>query len=356
MCSTWGVRWDGQAVDADAGALPGVAGLVRSVQTPEFAGVTFHEVLAKSALSKVPAASAMPFRWTVNPWRGCTHACFYCYARGSHAWLELDTGVGFDTQVVVKTNIVEVLRSELARRSWRREQVALGTNTDPYQRAEGRYRFMPGIIEALASSGTPFSLLTKGTLLRRDIPILVEAASAVPVGLGLSIAIGDPALHASLEPGTPSPAARLDVVRAITDAGLRCGVMVAPVLPWITDSTDDLDVLLGRIAAAGATGATVLPLHLRPGAREWYLGWVERHRSDLLPRYQALYAGGSYAAGWYRDRLAARVAPLLARHGLDRAGIRVLEGGREVDGFPAGSLPDVVAPARTPEVEQPALF
>lgn len=265
-------------MDADEGVLAGVPGLVRTVRTPDFAGVTFHEVLAKSALSKVPAASSMPFRWTVNPWRGCTHACFYCYARGSHAWLELDTGVGFDTQLVVKTNVVDVLRAELARPSWRHEQVALGTNTDPYQRAEGRYRFMPGIIEALAGSGTPFSLLTKGTLLRRDLPLLVEAARSVPVGLGVSVAIGDPALHASLEPGTPSPSARLDVVRAITDAGLRCGVMVAPVLPWLTDSTDDLDALLGCIAAAGASGATVLPLHLRPGAREWYLGWVRRER------------------------------------------------------------------------------
>ncbi|HZG98344.1 MAG TPA: Rv2578c family radical SAM protein [Nocardioidaceae bacterium] len=350
------MRWDGQAIDADGAALPGVAGAVRTVQTPEFAGVTFHEVLAKSALSKVPAASSMPFRWTVNPWRGCTHACFYCYARGSHAWLELDTGVGFDTQVVVKTNVVEVLRAELARPSWRHEQVALGTNTDPYQRAEGRYRFMPGIIEALASSGTPFSLLTKGTLLRRDIPLLVDAATAVPVGMGMSIAIGDPSLHASLEPGTPSPSARLDVVREVTDAGLPCGVMVAPVLPWVTDSTDDLDALLARIAAAGATGATVLPLHLRPGAREWYLGWVGRNRPDLLARYEALYANGAYAATWYRDRLAARVAPLLARHGLDRAGIRVIEGGRAVDGFPAGSLPDVIAAPRAPSVEQPALF
>src|SRR4028118_443268 len=117
MCSTEPVRWDGQAISTDGAQLPGVAGAVRTVRTPEFAGVTFHEVLAKSALSKVPAASSMPFRWTVNPWRGCTHACFYCYARGSHAWLELDTGVGFDTQVVGKPNVVEALPAERARPS-----------------------------------------------------------------------------------------------------------------------------------------------------------------------------------------------------------------------------------------------
>jgi DNA repair photolyase len=132
--------------------------------------------------------------------------------------------------------------------------------------------------------------------------------------------------------------------------------MVAPVLPWITDSADDLDALLGRIAAAGATGATVLPLHLRPGAREWYLGWIGRNRPDLSARYEALYAKGAYAAGWYRDRLTARVGPLLARHGLDRAGIRMVEGGRAVDGFPAGSLPDVAVATPATAVEQPALF
>lgn len=335
------MRWDNQTLAApDAGALPGLArmsGLLRTVQTPDFAGVTFYEVAAKSVLNAVPAVSAMPFRWTVNPWRGCTHACFYCYARGSHAWLELDTGIGFDTQVVVKTNVAEVLRRELARPSWRHEQVALGTNTDPYQRAEGRYRLMPGIISALAESGTPLSILTKGTLLRRDLPLLTAASRDVGVGLGVSIAIGDPALHRSLEPGTPSPRARLDLVRAIRDAGLPCGVMVAPVLPWLTDSAEALDALLGLIAAAGATGATVLPLHLRPGAREWYFGWLRDHRPDLVTRYVHLYAGGAYAAKWYPRILAERVRPLLDRHHLGRAGTRSVGEGE----FPSGSVPTV---------------
>jgi len=203
------MRWDAQVLEPpespEAPVLPGLArmpGLLRTVQPPEFAGVTFYEVAAKSALNAVPAASAMPFRWTVNPWRGCTHACFYCYARGTHAWLELDTGTGFDTQVVVKTNVVEVLRRELRRPSWRQEQVALGTNTDPYQRAEGRYRLMPGIITALAESGTPVSILTKGTLLRRDLPLLAAVAREVGVGLGVSIAIGpSPLPGARISPG-----------------------------------------------------------------------------------------------------------------------------------------------------------
>jgi DNA repair photolyase len=183
------MRWDGQQIATEAdGALPGLArmaGLLRTVRTPEFAGITFHEVAARSVLNKVPEASSMPFRWTVNPFRGCSHACTYCYARSTHRYLDMDTGADFDSQIIVKVNAVEVLRRELAKPSWTHEQVALGTNTDPYQRAEGRYRLMPGIIRELADSGTPMSILTKGTLLRRDLPLLAAAAQQVPVSLGI---------------------------------------------------------------------------------------------------------------------------------------------------------------------------
>src|SRR3954452_12525189 len=179
-----------------------------------------------------------------------------CFARGTHEWLELDSGQDFDQQIVVKTNLVEVLRRELARPTWKREHVAMGTNTDPYQRAEGRYRLMPGVIDALARSGTPFSILTKGTLLRRDLDRLAEAATRVPVGLGVSMAIWDDDLHASLEPGVPSPRARLDLVRAYAEAGLPCGVFLAPVLPGLTDGVEHLDATLAAIADAGATGVT----------------------------------------------------------------------------------------------------
>ena len=173
------MRWDAQKLDLDEPTtlpgLPTVRGLLRRVQVPEFPNLTFHEVRAKSGLNAVPKDSAMPFGHTINPYRGCSHACVYCFARGTHEWLELDTGADFDQQIVVKTNIVDVLRRELARPSWQREHVALGTNTDPYQRAEGRYQLMPGIIGALARSGTPFSVLTKGTLARRDVPQIGRA-------------------------------------------------------------------------------------------------------------------------------------------------------------------------------------
>jgi DNA repair photolyase len=264
-----------------------------------------------------------------------------CFARNTHTYLDLDAGRDFDTQVVVKVNAVEVLKGQLRSKRWRREHVAMGTNTDPYQRAEGRYRLMPGIIGALADSGTPFSILTKGTVLSRDIPLLARAASAVPVGIGVSLALLDRELQAVLEPGTPSPQARLELVRRVRDAGLPCGVFVAPVLPKLTDSEERLDALLASIAAAGATGVTVLPLHLRPGAREWFGRWLVRERPDLVDDYRKLYARGSYVDSRYRRWLTARIEPLLRKHGLDARGKRDAVGvpGDDEGLWPEGSLP-----------------
>jgi DNA repair photolyase len=285
-----------------------------------------------------------------------------CFARKTHEWLELDSGSDFDTQIVVKTNVADVLRREVGRASWKREHVALGTNTDPYQRAEGRYRLMPGVIDALARSGTPFSILTKGTLLTRDLPLLSAASADVPIGLGVSLAIWDDDLHRSLEPGTPSPRARLELVRRIADAGLPCGVFLAPVLPGLTDQRDHLERAIAAVAAAGATGVTVLPLHLRPGAREWFTTWLSREHPRLVARYRGLYGRGAYVPAEYRDWLSARVAPMLAAHGLDRhtgGAARGIDGGLPGDesaSFPHGSLPDrsVAIAART-EPEQLAL-
>jgi len=315
------MRWQGQELGVpDAGALPGLEhlnGLVRSVTTPDFSGVTFHEVMAKSALNHVPGASAMPFDWTVNPYRGCSHACVYCFARGTHEYLEFDAGRDFDSQIVVKINVAEVLRRELARGSWAREPVALGTNTDPYQRAEGRYRLMPGIVSALADSGTPFSILTKGSLLRRDLPLLQEAAASVPVTIAMSIAVFDETLQKLVEPGTPTTAARLETVRAATDAGFRVTVFLMPIMPHLTDSVPALDEALRRIKEAGATRVVYGALHLRPGVKPWFLQWLQREHPELLSSYLGLYPGAStYAPKAYRSWLAKRVNPLLRMHGL----------------------------------------
>ncbi|MHC2998325.1 Rv2578c family radical SAM protein [Microbacterium sp. HJ5] len=327
------MRWQGQELGvADAAALPGLEhlnGLVQSVTTPEFAGVTFHEVLAKTALNHVPGASAMPFDWTVNPYRGCSHACVYCFARGTHEYLELDAGRDFDSQVIVKINVAEVLEKELRRRSWNREPVMLGTNTDPYQRAEGRYRLMPGIVSALTDSGTPFSILTKGTLLRRDLPLLREAAASVRVSLAMSIAVFDDALQHLIEPGTPTAAARLETVRAATEAGFHVTVFLMPILPHLTDSIAAIDDALTRIKAAGATRVVYGALHLRPGAKQWFMQWLGEQHPELVSSYLGLYPGASATAPKaYRAWLAKRVRPLLRVHGLD---------GRAEDDHPRGT-------------------
>lgn len=312
------MRWQGLGVDFDDGALPGLdrAGFVRTVSTPEFEGVTFHEVLCKSALNRVPPESRLPFAWTINPMRGCSHACRYCFARPTHEYLDLDAGSDFDSQIVVKTNVAAVLRRELARRSWRREQVAHGTNTDRYQRAEGRYRLMPGIIRALTESATPFSILTKGTLMRRDLSVLALAAQRVEVGIAVSLAIHDPELQRAVEPGTPTPTARLDLIRTFADAGFRVSVLVAPVIPYLTDSERHLGELLAAIAAAGAAGVTAFPMHLRGSTRGWFLSWLAAEHPALVRRYRQLYGRGAYVSPEYVAWLRARIDPLILRHGL----------------------------------------
>ena len=329
MCSNVVVRWNGQRPESIAtDALPGLesteatlalSGLVRSVRPPEFAGLTFHEVLAKSALNRVPGGGGpLPFGWTINPYRGCSHACVYCFARPTHEYLDLDTGRDFDAQVVVKLNVAEVLARELARPAWNRDPVALGTNTDPYQRAEGRYALMPGIIEALAERGTPFSILTKGTLLRRDLPLLQRAAEQVPVDLSMSIAIYDRDLQQSIEPGTPTTDARLATVAAAVAAGFAPSVFLMPLLPDLTDTRAHLDEAFTRIRAVGARSVAHSSLRLGPGVREWFFAWLEREHPDRVERYRVLYADGPYPPKAYREWLRHRVEEACRRHGLEQ--------------------------------------
>lgn len=325
MCSTVIMRWERQKIDCDEGTLPGlslselapISGHLRSISLPSFSGVTFHEVLAKSVLNQVPPSSGMPFRWSINPYRGCSHACVYCFARGSHRYLDFDTGSDFDSQIVVKTNAAEVLAKEVLVPSWQHEQVALGTNTDPYQRAEGRYQLMPGIIDVLARSRTPFSILTKGTLLRRDMPLLSEVSKKVPVSLAMSIAVGDAHVQSLSEPGVPSVKARLQTVATARDAGLEVRVFLMPILPYLADSVRHLYPLLRQIHDAGAASVLYAPLHLRKHVKPWFMEWLGEHYPEAVPLYRQLYPGtASTASKEYRRELAARIIPIIEGLGL----------------------------------------
>ncbi|OKK22496.1 radical SAM protein [Streptomyces sp. CB00455] len=321
------MRWD-NLTDDDAGNTPGgpVAGpaalfgagavVTRTIDTPEFRGITFHEVRARSIVNRVPGASRMPFEWTVNPYRGCSHACVYCFARKTHSYLDLDTGLGFDSQIVVKTNAPDLLRRELGSRRWTGAHIAMGTNVDCYQRAEGRYRLMPGIIEALRDHANPFSILTKGTLILRDLPLLQQAAAVTDVGICVSVGFTDPGLWRTVEPGTPSPAARLNAIRTLTDAGIECGVLMAPVIPFLGDAPEQLRETVRSVAASGATSVTPLVLHLRPGAREWFTAWLAQRHPHLVERYERMYAGGSYAPTWYQRQITRQVHQLAAEFGI----------------------------------------
>ncbi|QRX96507.1 Rv2578c family radical SAM protein [Streptomyces noursei] len=308
------MRWDN--LGESPSALFGRDAVTRTVDTPEFRGITFHEVRARSIVNRVPGASRMPFEWTVNPYRGCSHACVYCFARKTHSYLDLDTGLDFDSQIVVKVNAPDLLRRELAGPRWRGDHIAMGTNVDCYQRAEGRYALMPGIIAALRDHANPFSILTKGTLILRDLELLRQAAEVTDIGISVSVGFLDQALWRTVEPGTPAPGRRLDVVRTLTAHGIPCGVLMAPVIPFLSDAPEQLRATVRAIAEAGADSVTPLVLHLRPGAREWFLTWLSHHHPHLVRRYEALYAGGSYAPTWYQRRITRQVHELAAEYDL----------------------------------------
>jgi DNA repair photolyase len=460
------MRWDALKIEEDATRqLPGYRepATVRTFDAPEAMDIRFYEVRAKSALNRVPKASRMPFRWTVNPYRGCTHACVYCldgetevllgdggrrrladlrpgdrivgtelvgserryvvtevlahwqtlkpayrvtladgaslvasadhrflarggwrqvtgnapggrrrrlsasdqllgpgpgaahapsagdpvgssrglwvdsiepldeervlfdvttgtgdfvangvvshncFARPTHEYLDLSAGRDFEREIVVKVNAPEALRAQLSRPSWKREHVALGTNTDPYQWVEGRYRLMPGIWEALRDSGTPCSVLTKSPLLLRDVELLKELADGVGFTANLSVPTLDERAWRSTEPHTPHPRARLEAVGELNRAGVPTGILIAPLMPGINDSPQQVERILELAAEAGATGVGGLHLHLRGAVRGIFLDWLRSQRPDLAPRYEELYAKGAYAPRAERERVAALV-------------------------------------------------
>jgi DNA repair photolyase len=286
------MRWDEQRVENDL-RLPGVGDgtVVRTFDAPEAMGINFHEVRARSALNHVPGGR-YGFNYTVNPFRGCTHACTFCFARSTHTFLEFNAGRDFEREIVVKVNVPELLRAELARPSWKRDLVALGTNTDPYQWVESRYRFMPEILAALEAADTPVSVLTKSPLALRDIDLYERMAKRLPVSVNLSVPTLDEDAWRATEPHTPSPSARLDAVAQLRSRGIDSGVLIAPLMPGINDDPDQVQPIIDRAKEAGATFLGGVALHLRGEVRDVFFAWLEAKRPDLLPRYEKLYANG----------------------------------------------------------------
>jgi DNA repair photolyase len=341
------MRWDNlrlveqQPTSGLTASLFGQGAVVRRFDTPEFRGITFYEVRARTIINRVPESSRVPFRWTINPYRGCTHACFYCFARNTHTYLDLDYGEDFNSQIVVKVNAGDLLRKELAGSSWQGEHIAMGTNVDPYQRAEGRYRLMRDILEALRDAANPFSILTKGSLILRDLDLLGECVTKADVGANVSVGFVDRDLWRSLEPGTPSPTKRLEVCSKLNEVGVPCGVLMAPIIPFLSDSPAHLAETVRAIAESGASHVSPIVLHLRTGAREWFMAWLGEHHPGLVPKYDQLYRRSAYAPKAYQEAIAGRVQELAAGFGMERHGprearsIRGTLAGRRPSGTPA---------------------
>jgi DNA repair photolyase len=240
-----------------------------------------------------------------------------CFARKTHTYLDLDYGEDFDRRIVVKVNAPELLRKELARPRWQGEHIAMGTNVDTYQRAEGRYRLMRGILAGMHEFANPFSILTKGTLMLRDVDLLQRCAEVTDVATNYSVGTVDEALWRAIEPGTPSPRRRLDAVRTLNEAGIPCGVLMAPIIPFISDDDAHLEATVRAIAASGATHVAPIVLHLRKGgSREWWMAWLKRHRPDLLPRYRELYGDRAYAPKEYQRAVSDTVHDLARSFGV----------------------------------------
>jgi DNA repair photolyase len=298
-------RW--KAADDGEPALFAVDDLlVPEIGTGRMSGLEFLHVTAKRILNHVPTQSRAPANWTINVYRGCSHACRYCFARPTHEYLGLNIGDDFDRKIVVKINAVEKLRAELADPRWQHEPVAMGTNTDPYQRAEAKYRLTRGVLEALTEHSTPFSILTKSPLVTRDLDVLLAAAEELDVSVNFSIATLDERVWRATEPGAPNPRRRVEAMAKLSAAGIRTGALMMPILPGLSDAPQQLRETVAAIDAAGGRLLGIGPLHLRPGVREHFLGWLGEHDPELHRDYIRRYASSDYAPKRYVDELYAR--------------------------------------------------
>lgn len=310
------LRWT-LAESEESGALfPDERKAERHVGKGAYAGMEFLHVNARTIINTVPEASAVPFRYTINPYRGCSHACVYCFARPTHDYLGLGIGKDFERKIVVKVNAVERLRAELRSARWAGDHIAMGTNTDPYQHAEGKYHLTRGIIETLSEARNPFSILTKSTLVLRDGALLAAASERTEVAVSFSIGTLDRSVWQLTEPGTPPPDRRVEALRRLSDLGVSCGVLVAPVLPGLSDSAEQLTEVVEACASAGAVSVGGVALHLRGPVRGHYLDWLCGERPDLVTLHRRRFRHGAYQEDGERERVEEIVRRVARRCGL----------------------------------------
>jgi DNA repair photolyase len=272
----------------------------------------YQEVTCRSALNRV---KGMPFNWTLNPYRGCTHACHYCFARRYQTQFELGPDDEFSSVIFVKTNFVDVLRRELDRPSWVREHVAFGTATDPYQPIEGHYKLTRGALEALLAGRTPVGLITKGPMVVRDRDLLAEMSRTLGATVYMSVPTVDEHAWASLEPGTAHPLQRLRAVRQLRDAGVNAGVLMAPLVPGFSTRPEQLEATVKAVAAHGAAFVGANVMFLKQGTRDHFLGFIRREFPDMLEGFEALYRG-PYVPSGYMSAIRQMVSSLQQRYAI----------------------------------------
>ena len=296
----------------------------------------------KTALNRV---RGMSFKWSLNPYMGCAHRCTFCFVRAFERLADRPSDDRYGTSIRVKPNLVEVLRRELGRAAWKREQVAVGTATDPYQPAEGRWRLTRGAIEVLGEARTPFGLITRGPLIVRDVDVLSDAARRADVSVTFSVPTLDPTIHRLTEPGTAPPRQRLRALRTLVDAGIRANVGMAPILPGLSDDPEKLADVIRAARDAGACGVWANVLYLKPGTREHFLDHLARTWPELLPQYERLYARGAYVAKEVADPVRQLVGQLRAQHAIADRRTTTLEPVADPE-LPVGAM--IQAPGQLP--------
>jgi DNA repair photolyase len=278
-------------------------------------GVTFEEIQCKTIINNTNTPG-FGFRWSVNPYRGCQHACVYCFARGTHEYLGYDAGRDFESRIVVKTNAAEILRQQLSKPSWKRELIVLGTACDPYQQAEMKYGITRAILEVMLEFEQPVHMLTKSPSVLRDLDLWSRLANLTDAQIAFSVPTLDEAIWKKMEPGTARPIKRLDAIRELSAAGVPCGVMIAPIIPGLTDDELHLEEVVRGAKEHGARFIAPNVLNLKPGSKEWFMPALREAYPHLMPRYEKYYKG-AYAPKEYTQQVLAKVSELRERYGFN---------------------------------------